>query len=58
MAARVIVCNNRGKTYGEVCPHCLKEGFNWLSDRFERINKVKEIDVARRTRTQKMPVSV
>lgn len=35
--AKVLVCNNQGKVYGEVCPHCLKKGFHWLSDRFEQL---------------------
>ncbi|MBE9167493.1 hypothetical protein IQ238_08155 [Pleurocapsales cyanobacterium LEGE 06147] len=32
--ARVIVCNDLGYTYGEVCPICLHRGMNWLSERF------------------------
>ncbi len=39
--ARVIVCNDRGNSYGDICADCLKRGSDWiwhrlLSDR-ERI---------------------
>jgi len=57
--AKVIVCNDQGKAYGEVCPHCLKQGFGWLSNRFDQLNqvsKVKEIDVVRQAQTRRMPV--
>jgi len=54
--AKVIVCNDQGKYYGEVCPHCLKQGFAWLSSRFDQLNKIKEIDVARQSQTQRIPV--
>lgn len=26
--AKIIVCNNQGNCYGEVCPECLEKGFN------------------------------
>jgi hypothetical protein len=35
--ARIIICDNQGTKYGDVCPDCLGKGFNWLSDRFERL---------------------
>lgn len=59
--AKVILCNDQGKSYGEVCPHCLKEGFTWISDRFTQLNQVKQpkkLTVARHTRNRKMPVGV
>lgn len=31
--AKIIVCDDQGTPYGEVCPHCLRKGFHWLSDR-------------------------
>jgi hypothetical protein len=36
--AKIIVCNNQGNDYGEVCPQCLSRGFDWLSAQFERLN--------------------
>jgi hypothetical protein len=36
--ARVIVCSDEGINYGEVCPQCVHQGFDWLSERFERLN--------------------
>ncbi len=37
--ARIIVCNDQGNDYGEVCPKCLRKGFSWLSDRFEQLSQ-------------------
>lgn len=54
--AKVIACNDQGKSYGEVCPACLKEGFDWLSDRFDQINQSQRVDVIRHVRSQKMLV--
>lgn len=36
--ARVIVCSDEGINYGEVCPQCVHHGFDWLSERFDRLN--------------------
>lgn len=55
--AKVIVCNDQGKYYGEVCPECLKNGFNWLSDRFDQITQVRKTIKIRPTQKQKVPVS-
>lgn len=37
--ARVMLCCDQGSIYGEVCPHCIGKGFQWLSSQFEQINK-------------------
>lgn len=29
--ARLIVCNDRGDRYGDVCPECIAKGGNWVS---------------------------
>ena len=50
--ARVIIRNDQGSYYGEVCPECLKQGFNWLSDRFEQINQPKRKVILRSTRIE------
>jgi predicted amidophosphoribosyltransferase len=28
--ARLIVCNDRGEPYGDVCPHCITRGGQWI----------------------------
>lgn len=28
--ARLIVCGDRGNSYGDICPHCIKKGSNWI----------------------------
>ena len=35
--ARVIVCDNRGANYGEICPQCLSMGFDWIENEFEQL---------------------
>jgi predicted amidophosphoribosyltransferase len=55
--AKVIVCNDLGKAYGEVCPHCLEKGFNWISDRFSQLNQPKRKVALRQARNLKLPVS-
>ncbi|MBW4619883.1 MAG: hypothetical protein KME17_11080 [Cyanosarcina radialis HA8281-LM2] len=39
--AKILVCNDRGQYYGEVCPQCLEKGFDWLSDRFQKLERLK-----------------
>lgn len=51
--AKVIVCNDRGKDYGEVCPKCLEKGFHWLSDRFEQLQQPKKVIAMRQTQRLK-----
>ncbi len=36
--AKIIVCNDQGQSYGEVCSECLEKGFYWLNDRFKQLN--------------------
>jgi hypothetical protein len=33
--ARLIACNDRGDSYGDVCPHCLTKGGAWINDRLQ-----------------------
>lgn len=33
--AQVIVCNELGQIYGEVCPSCLGRGIQWLNEQFD-----------------------
>jgi predicted amidophosphoribosyltransferase len=54
--AKIIVCNDQGNNYGEVCPECLKKGFVWLSDRFEQLNQPKKIVAMRPPQNLKAPV--
>lgn len=54
--AKVIACNDQGKSYGEVCPHCWKEGFDWLSDRFDRLKQRQKIEAVRPVRIEQMPI--
>ena len=53
--AKILVCNDQGKYYGEVCPKCLENGFDWLSDRFEQLNQPKRKIALRQTRIE-LPV--
>lgn len=59
--AKVIACNDQGKSYGEVCPHCLKQGFDWLSDRFDHLRHrqtlSQPLEVIHSTRAGRLPVS-
>jgi len=34
MSERVIVCDDQGDSYGEVCSQCLSMGFNWIKISF------------------------
>lgn len=49
--ARVIVCNDRGNRYGDICADCLKRGSDWiwhrlLSDRDRIRNHPKPLATA------------
>jgi hypothetical protein len=54
--AKILVCNNQGYAFGEACPNCLKEGFNWISDRFEQLDRSKKRNVLRHSQRPKVPV--
>lgn len=54
--ARVIVCDDQGKTYGDVCTQCLNQGFNWLSDRFDQLNRPMKLIPIRRAEQLKTPI--
>ena len=54
--AKVIVCNEQGYCYGEVCPKCLKKGFQWLSGQFEQLNQQKATVPIRQTRNRQIPI--
>ncbi|NJP08239.1 MAG: hypothetical protein HC866_01155 [Leptolyngbyaceae cyanobacterium RU_5_1] len=54
--AKILVCNDQGKHYGEVCPKCLEKGFDWLSDRFDLLNQSKRKVAQRQTRSLEIPV--
>jgi hypothetical protein len=44
-SARVLICNNHGTNCGEVCPHCLDRGFDWLNHRFEQLSQPQVVEV-------------
>ncbi|UBF30055.1 hypothetical protein K9N68_38340 (plasmid) [Kovacikia minuta CCNUW1] len=54
--AKVIVCSDQGKYYGEVCPNCLRAGFHWISDRVDQLNQPKKVEIVPRSRNQKIAV--
>lgn len=56
--AKIIVCNDQGNRYGEVCPECLGKGFNWLNRRFELMNQPKQKLSVRRIQKPEVEVSV
>lgn len=35
--ARVIVCNDRGDSYGELCPKCVAKGYNLLGTKLQQL---------------------
>jgi uncharacterized protein CbrC (UPF0167 family) len=35
--ARVIVCNEEGDSYGDICPHCIVMGSNWIGSKLQQI---------------------
>jgi hypothetical protein len=36
--ARVIVCNDRGDSYGDVCPECIAMGYNWIGSKLQQLS--------------------
>jgi hypothetical protein len=54
--AKILVCNERGEHQGEVCPKCLRKGFDWLSDRFEQIAQPKRKITLRQSRSLEIPI--
>jgi hypothetical protein len=51
--AKVVICNDQGNDYGEVCPECLEMGFYWLSNRFEQLNQPRKRIAIRQTQDLK-----
>lgn len=41
--AQVILCNDQGRGYGEVCSHCLGRGLNWIGDRFNQLYEIRKL---------------
>ena len=37
--ARVIVCNNHGDGYGDICPQCIAMGRSWIKRRLKQLNQ-------------------
>nr|OEJ77172.1 hypothetical protein BH720_00405 [Desertifilum tharense IPPAS B-1220] len=37
--ARVIVCNDEGDSYGDICPHCIAMGSSWLGNKIQRFDR-------------------
>jgi hypothetical protein len=33
--ARLIVCNDRGDRYGDICPNCITRGGKWIGSQLE-----------------------
>ncbi len=33
--ARVIVCNEQGDSYGDICPECIAMGINWIGSQLQ-----------------------
>jgi hypothetical protein len=33
--AKIILCDEQAVEYGEICPHCLHQGFDWIKQQFE-----------------------
>lgn len=55
--AKVIICNDQGNGYGQVCPQCLKRGFHWLSNRFEQMDQPKATVLLRQSQNLEVPNS-
>jgi hypothetical protein len=56
--ARIIACNEQGKSYGDVCPQCLEKGFNWLNQQFQQLNQPKRNVSIRKTQPVQVPVGI
>jgi hypothetical protein len=37
--ARVIVCNKRGRNYGELCPQCISRGKTWIGTQLQQLER-------------------
>ena len=35
--ARVILCDEQGEGYGELCSLCISKGFGWIQQRFDSL---------------------
>ncbi len=35
--AQVLLCNEKGNSYGRVCPQCLSKGASWINSRFNQL---------------------
>ena len=35
--ARVIVCNEQGDSYGDICPQCVAMGFKWIGSKLQQV---------------------
>ena len=55
--AKVIVCNNQGKSYGEICSPCLRKGHQWISDRVNQLNQPQRKVTIRQTQNLEIPIS-
>jgi hypothetical protein len=40
--AKVIICNDQGMSYGEVCPQCINQGFDWIHNRFTQLTHLSQ----------------
>lgn len=36
--AQVLLCNDKGNSYGRVCPQCLRKGAGWINSQFNQLN--------------------
>jgi hypothetical protein len=36
--ARLIVCNDQGDGYGDICPQCAAKGGNWVQVKLQELN--------------------
>lgn len=36
--ARLIICNDEGDSYGDVCPECMARGANWINSRLQQFS--------------------
>ncbi|WP_088893335.1 hypothetical protein [Leptolyngbya ohadii] len=48
---RVILCDDQGDRYGEVCPQCISRGVHWINHQFERM--VQQVSRAHRMKPPK-----
>lgn len=38
LAARLIVCNDQGEGYGDICPQCTAKGSNWVHHQLQQLS--------------------